>query len=84
MAAEAELVHGGGVGDRQLDAVEDHPPATYFIRPSMRIRLLPEGRLAAAGLAGEAHDLAVGDLERDAVESLDVAREGPVVDPEVA
>ena len=43
-----------------------------------------QGRLAAARLAGQAHDLAVGDLERHPVEGLDVAGEGPVVDPQVA
>ena len=33
-----------------------------------------QGRLPAAGLAGEARDLAVRDLEGDAVEGVDIAR----------
>ena len=44
---------------------------------------LAERRLAAARLACEAHDLAVGDLEADAVERLHVAAERAVVDAEV-
>ena len=44
---------------------------------------LPERRLAAAGLAGEPHDLAVRERERDAVERLHVAGERAVVDPQV-
>ena len=44
---------------------------------------LAERRLATARLAGQAHDLAVRHVERDAVERFHVAREGAVVDAEV-
>ena len=53
-----------------------HPP----VEPD---QALAERRLAAAGLARETHDLAVCDGEGDAVERLDVALEGAVVDAQV-
>jgi hypothetical protein len=80
-------LRGGGVHraspDGQLDAVEDHPARDVLHPPVDPDQAVAERRLAAARLAGQAHDLAVGDLEGDPVERLDVARQGPVVDPEV-
>ena len=60
--------------DRALDHA--HPP----VEPD---QALAERRLAAARLAGDAHDLAVGDGEADAVERADVALQGAVVDAQV-
>ncbi len=66
--AEPEGVHGAVVDDRQLDAVELHRPFHDVHAPVEPDEALAERRLAAARLAGETHDLAVGDGERDAVE----------------
>ena len=59
--------------DRELDAVE-HDAAVDVAHAAVEPdQALAERRLAAARLAGEPHDLAVGDRERDAVERLHVA-----------
>src|SRR5699024_12421166 len=44
---------------------------------------LAEGGLAAAGFPGQAHDLPVSEVERHAVECVDVPAQGLVVDLQV-
>jgi hypothetical protein len=80
---EAEGVHPAVVPDRQLPAVELHPPLDVAHAAVEADEALGERRLAAAGLAGEPHDLAVRDAERDPVERLAVALQGPVVHAQV-
>ena len=71
--AEPVAVHRPVVGDRQLRAVEHDTALDVAHAPVEPDEALPERRLAAAGLAGEPHDLAVRDREGDAVERLHVA-----------
>ena len=62
--------------DRQPRPVEEHL-ARDVAHAAVEVgQALAERGLAAAGLAGQAHDLAVSDAERDAVERLDVAAPG--------
>ncbi len=76
-------IHRAVVRERQLDPVEMNRPP-FYAHPSVEPdQALAERRLAASGLAGEAHDLAVGNGEGDTVERLDVALEGAVVDAQV-
>ena len=80
---EPVLVHPGGVRERQLDPVEDDLPADMAHAALQPDQALSQGRLAAARLTREPHDLAVGDRERDAVERLHVTAERAVVDLEI-
>jgi hypothetical protein len=81
--AEAVLVHRPVVGDRQRDAVEHDAAADETHAPVEPDQALAEGGLAAAGLAGQAHDLAVRDGEAHVVERLHVAAQRPVVDTQI-
>jgi hypothetical protein len=80
--AKAEGLHPPVVPDRQLGAVDLHATLDVLHAAVETDKAAPEGRLSAARLAGESHDLAVADREGDAVERLHVATEAPVVDLE--
>ena len=54
-------------------SVELHRPAGHLHPPFHEDQAVAQRRLAATGLAGQAHDLAVGDEETDAVHRLYVA-----------
>ena len=69
--------------DGQLRAVQLDAAAHVAHAAVEADEAVAEGRLAAARFAGQAHDLAVGDVEADAVEGVDVPGEGGVVDPQV-
>ena len=60
---EAEAVHGLAVIDGQLRAVEHDAAADVAHAAVEADEAVAQRGLAAARLAGEAHDLAVGDLE---------------------
>ena len=77
------MVHLALVVDGERDAVQGHGSADVLHPAFDADQAVAERGLAAARLAGKAHDLAVGDAERDAVQRLDVAGERSVVDPEV-
>src|SRR5918993_1505522 len=80
---EAEAVHPFGVPDGQLLAVQLDRPADVAHAAVQPDQALAQGRLAAAGLAGQPDQLAVANGEADPVQGLHVAAQGPVPDLEV-
>ena len=78
-----KAVHRRVVRDRQLGAVEHDAPGDMAHPPVETDEALGERRLAAAGLARQPGDLAVRDLEGDAVDRLHVAVERPIADLQV-
>ena len=77
------LVHRLEVPDRELGTVERRGPADVLHAAGEVDEAVAQARLAASRLAGETHDLAVGDPEGDTVDGLHVAAQRPVVDLEI-
>lgn len=80
---EAVGVHRPVVGERQFVAVQRHG-AAHVPHPAVEAdEGLAQGGLAAAGLARQAQDLAVRQVEADAVQGPDLATQRAVVDPQI-
>ncbi len=76
---EAVLVHRLEVPDRERRSVELDRAADVLHATREVHEAVPEARLPAPGLAGDAHDLAVRDREGDVVDRANVAAHGAVV-----